>query len=168
MYGIRGGHLLDVDNGNGKSWLSSFSLPSCCLRGEGIWRWISSQFWSLVFGQESVLARNNPIYKSYWNGLLYDPPCKGQFPSQSPSRFPCLIHHCTQLLWTRGKAIWQKWVTPSVSTPQIPSPHPPSYSPTLFELLVSPPAAEPSTRLIVETCYLPFYYYGQWSGATSI
>jgi hypothetical protein len=35
MYGSQGGRLIDVDNGNDKSWSSSFSLPSCCLRGEG-------------------------------------------------------------------------------------------------------------------------------------
>jgi hypothetical protein len=35
MNGWRRGRLLDVDNGDGKSWSSSFSLPSCRLRGEG-------------------------------------------------------------------------------------------------------------------------------------
>jgi hypothetical protein len=38
MYDILQDHPLDVDNGDGKSWSSSFSLPSCCLSGERISR----------------------------------------------------------------------------------------------------------------------------------
>jgi hypothetical protein len=34
MYGIRGGRLLDVDDGDGKSWSSSFSLHVVCV-GKG-------------------------------------------------------------------------------------------------------------------------------------
>jgi hypothetical protein len=36
MYGSRRVDPLAVDNGDGKSWLSSFSLLSRCVRGQGI------------------------------------------------------------------------------------------------------------------------------------
>jgi hypothetical protein len=65
-----------------------FSLPPlCCLRREGIWRWILRQFWSFVFGQESVLARDNPTYKNLLEWSVQLPFVKDVLPSQSMSNF---------------------------------------------------------------------------------
>jgi hypothetical protein len=81
MYSIRQDHPLDVDNGDGKSWSSSFSLRLVCV-GKGFEDKFSDNSDLLKMVRRVFLTRsNNPTYENLIFGL-YDSPCKRRFPSQ--------------------------------------------------------------------------------------